>query len=141
MSKVTFHVSTYHHPMWGGQKRYIRVFVYDTPEELRKAAGHGGGDFVGCFEPVPTREFYNITLNRWEQLEHPNWGGVMRLCRPHLHYAVLVHESAHAAAAIYRMDVKKQLNLGYGCHANEEMFSYLLGDIADGVIYNVLKIY
>lgn len=163
MPKI-FHVSTNHHPMWKGPKRYIRILLYDTAEELRKAAvkEHYNNDdaeplkAVGMFTPPPVRLVYpgrndteakliakgftkvqsKVLLTIGELDRTPkHWGGLMRLCIPHLTHEVIAHECVHAAAAIYRMDITKMVVLGFGATQREEQFAYLTGDLTDGVMW------
>lgn len=128
--------------MWNGPKRYIRIFLYDDVEDLRKAASRHYYNFadnrpdraVGMFSPAPQRLFIDRNDNEIDKTDK-HWAGVMRLCTEYLTYEVVTHECVHAAAAIFRMDIKKLIVLGYGAYEREEQFAYLVGNLCDDVIW------
>lgn len=146
MTKI-LHISTHHQPMYDGPKRYIRVYVYDTVDELRKAAGRfsfnpSSSDpnrAIGMFSPPPTKEFYNG--KQWIKTNYPHWGGMMRLCKEYLCYEVVTHECFHAACSIYRMDIKTQINLSHGTFEREEQLAYIAGDLCAQLVTKLQTIY
>lgn len=134
---LVLHASTYRNKIWGGPKRYIRVIVHDTTAELQAAALHyrpftNWADVAGCFHPAPHREREN-NGGKWVGITPPHWAGVMRLSRETLNSEIVVHECVHVAVAIYRMDIKPNIILGYECRDREEMLAYIVGDITSEV--------
>jgi hypothetical protein len=134
---LTLHVSTRDHGVWGGPKRWIRVFIHDSPEELVAAAqrysphmGFKEGT-LGCFHPVPTKRKY--IDGEWVNTSHPSFAGVMRLWAGDVDAHIVTHEVVHAAAAIYRMDVRPIVHLGRECNVPEEDFAYIVGDLNAGL--------
>ncbi len=133
---LILHASTTRHTEWGGLKRYIRIFVYDFTQELQRAGNiyrpGNWSDVGGSFHPAPYRERY-IEQGMWVSVTSPHWAGVMRLSLDCLNSEVVVHECVHAGAAIYRMDVKSNIILGYECRPREETLAYIIGDLAASV--------
>lgn len=134
MASTITHASTVDHDRWDGPKRYIRIVVHDTTDELRRAAvRYRGGDWTdagGGFHPA------DVVLVEGDDgslvdASHPHWAGVLRLSREFLTAEVVAHECIHAAAAIYRMDVATVINLGNGCRRREETFAYIAGHVID----------
>lgn len=84
------------------QRFWSNVVVYDTVDELRKAAyrhhpDKNMADCMGCFQfrPGPTRYL-----------------GIMRLCREHLTPEIVIHEAVHAAVAyVWKLSGKDRINL------------------------------
>lgn len=133
---VVLHASTSRHEEWGGPKRYVRVMLHPDVEHLRVAAArYAGGDFsqaAGCFHPAPDR--WRSVDGEWVMVTDPHWAGVLRLAVGHLGTEPVVHEVVHAAATIYRMDVRTIINLGNGCRDREETLAYMVGDLARSVV-------
>ena len=125
---ITLHASTTQHDRWGGPRRYIRVYVYDTTPELQRAAAGYRNEYDGfsaaggCFHPAEVKDD-----------EDPHWAGVLRLSREYIGTEVVSHECIHAAAAIYRMDVQGYIVLGYGCGHREETLAHIAGDLIASV--------
>jgi len=145
MSKPkVFHVSTRHHPMWNGPKRYVRVYLYDTVEELRDAARRfhyfapdsDTDKATGLF--TPAYQHFKYAKDGSEiDLTDKHYAGMMRLCVPHLTYEVVAHECVHAACAIYRMDITKSVVLHTHCNLREEQFAYLAGQLTDEIMWQL----
>lgn len=118
-------------------RRWWWVRVYDTPDQLRAAAhrsvpGYGRAhwsDTLGCCQPVPQR--IRIHRDGTEQPVEPanGYAGTIRLAATHLTPEVLAHETLHAAAAVYRMNVHHAVSLGNGCRRNEERLAYIHGEL------------
>ncbi len=134
---LILHASTTRHDEWGGSKRYIRIIVHDTTAEFQKASMRyrpwvDWSKAAGSFSPAPDREKCN-DQGEWILMKPLPWTGVLRLSREVLNFEVITHECVHAAAAIYRMDVKTTINLGYGCGPREETLAYIIGDLTASV--------
>jgi hypothetical protein len=137
VTALVLHASTDRHDEWGGSKRYVRVIVHDTTDELRQAADryrHGLYDYswVGaCFHSPADRERH--VDGKWRRTTDPHWGGIIRLSREYMNDEVVVHECVHAALAIYRMDVRSKVVLGSDCTDREETLAYITGDLTSAV--------
>lgn len=136
---TVLHASTTHHDIWKGPKRYVRIIIHDNVDEFRTAADAYSpqSDFsgaTGCFHPAIWREKFNEEKKRWEFTGDKHYAGTIRLADEHITYNVLTHESVHAAAHIWRMDVTKAVHLGWNCARNEEWFAYIVGDLTQQVI-------
>lgn len=128
--------------MWNGPKRYVRIYLYDTVEELRKAASRfhyeapdsDTNKASGIFTP-PTQHFKYAKDGSETDLTDPHYGGMIRLARGHLTTEVIAHECIHAACAIYRLDITKSVVLWTHCNLREEQFAYLVGQLTDEVMW------
>lgn len=134
---LILHASTNDHDRWGGSKRYIRFIVYDTIAELQIAMAryrpdNNWSESAAVFSPAPDRERCN-EWGEWVSVTPLHWAGVMRLSCELLNTEVITHECVHAGLAIYRMDVKSNVVLGYGCSDREETLAYILGDLTASV--------
>lgn len=133
---MILHASTATHEIWQGPKRYIRVIIHDTTEELQKAAKrYSGHDHVedktwACFQPCKQRLL--VSKNKTVNLTK-HYAGIMRLSREHFDTRIIVHECLHAAAHIYRMDCHTQVHLGDTCNYREEYLAHILDDLFNGV--------
>lgn len=127
------------HEETGGPRRWIRLIVHDTLDDLRAAAdryrpkGDPGwwDNCAACFHPAPVRIRYGP--NDEEQLIDTGFAGVLRLTTERLDTEIVSHECVHAALACYRMDVTAFVHLGNGVGAREETLAYLIGDLTAGV--------
>lgn len=138
---IVLHASTDREDVWGGIKRYIRIVIHPTLEEFIAGATrhtpHQEWDgAIGCFHPSDIREVYNKKTKMWERKES-NYAGTMRLWGERVTSDVVVHETVHAAAHIYRLDVSPIANLGQDCFQAEENFAYIVGDLT-GTLCRVL---
>ena len=136
MAATILHASTVDHDRWDGPKRYIRIAVHDTTHELQQAAKrYRGEDFSnagGLFHPADT--VYTILDDgTFRDDADRHYAGTMRLSREHLTTEVVAHETIHAAATIYRMDVITTIVLGNGCSHREETFAYIAGHLISQV--------
>lgn len=128
----TLHFSTHDHECWDGPKRWFRVFIHETVEELQTAARRYSPHIewknaYGCFHPVPLRERH--VDGKWENASNSHFAGVIRLWAGDVNAHVVSHEIVHAAAAVYRMDVRPVVSLGRECGIPEEDFAYIVGDL------------
>ncbi len=117
---------------WRGPKRWLRLAVYETGQELREAAGKYRPQFkfqdtmMGCYQGAG---FYVDDTGK--RKTRSLYTGIIRLTTEHLHSEVVFHECVHAAAHIYRLDCYPRISLGdgFGAILNEEMFAYIAGDL------------
>ncbi len=111
-----------------GERRFVRVYVYDTVDELRAAGRRfNGGDFedaVGLCQ-----------LNRDGRRSHALATTVIvRLCREHLGTRVVVHEMNHAAAAVYGSNLRgNELAVELLTHHNETL-AHLQSDFTGSLV-------
>ena len=104
-----------------GQRQYVRVYVYDTVEELRAAGTRfNGNDFtdtLGMCQCI--NRLYVDRDGRTTKHAHTV---IVRFCRPHLTTEIVVHEMNHAAVAIYGASLQgNELAIDLLDHANETL--------------------
>lgn len=93
-------------PLDLGQPFWFYVYVYETPEELRKAAAkyrhddEGWEGTVGCFQPQISCKVDK--KGNSIRTASTTFIGVMRLCVGHMQQFVIIHESTHAAINLVR---------------------------------------
>ena len=82
----------------------------------------------GCFQPAPYRERHvdGEWTGRWPT---NGYAGVLRLIEGHTTPEIMAHELVHAAAQIYRMNVKRGIRLGEDCGEREEQLAYIYGEL------------
>lgn len=118
-----------------GPRRWFHVMIHDSQSELQAAAERYGRPVgegcLGCCHPAPMTERYVDV--EWVRSNPTSWAGVIRLCQPHITTPIVAHEMAHAALAIYRMDVCADVRLGNGCGDREETLAHITGDLIGGV--------
>jgi hypothetical protein len=142
---IEFQISTKH----TGQYRRIKVFVYDTVAELKRAARKRDG-FYGW--PQESRWYDQMAATTQSHIidQVDDVGEVtsskpyvtMRLAKDELHRyptEIITHESAHAALFLYRHDLPHDVP----GHENEiilenleaeETLCYLVGEISRKVV-------
>lgn len=134
---IEFQVSTKH----AGDRQRIKVMVYDTVEQLRRACRKRDG-FYGVVQA--TDGWYDQMVATTNSIEAYDYADgqesnvrqhiTIRFARDRLkHYGpteIIVHESTHAAIRIYRTAVNKPLDE----IENEETLCYLVGDISRKVV-------
>jgi hypothetical protein len=119
--------------------RWLQVKVYDDVELLRRAAARYSwqsvaeyAQAVGCVQQTPERWLVDADGKDQGPLWPANGlAGVVRLSADHLTTEVIHHETLHAAAVVYRMNVARAIYLGTGEDMeNEEKFAYIHGQLA-----------
>lgn len=135
---IVFTASTDRHEEWSGPRRYIRVYIYETLEEMIAAAtlynsNQNFSDAVACYQGPYFREKFDEVTKTWVNLTDPHWAGLIRMYRARVETEVVVHECLHAATAIYRTDVNKNIDLGVDCSPREEHLCYIVGDLTASV--------
>jgi hypothetical protein len=131
---LRLHFSQRHsHEEYGGPRRWFRLFVHPTKEDLQRAAARydpGPGDWagtLGCCHPAHYR--YQVDAKGdVVDVSDRHWGGVVRVTRD-VSTEVLAHEVTHAALVVYRRDVCRDVRLGDECRQREETFAYINGDL------------
>lgn len=134
---LVFRVST----RSSGRRRFVRVSVYDTVEELR-AAAHRYTQSVGTYEEGEFSHAYGVThsFSRFHVMPDGSigWSGPsashIRLWRGALGSSVVTHEAAHAAMGIYGQDCLEKDGPVHDSMDNEEIFCYLLGDLSRAIV-------
>lgn len=104
-----------------GRRRAVRVWVYDTVQELRDAGeAYNGNDTshaLGLTQVTVDQDGRPVTIT-------------VRLARGHLNSEIVTHECVHAAMALYRSDLTPADTLASDImhHYNEEL-AHLVSDI------------
>lgn len=102
-----------------GTRRHVRVYVYDTVQEMRAAGeafnGNNNDDAWGLTQAY-MREG-RITLT------------VIRLCTESLGAPVVAHECHHAAEAIYGSTLAPQARARTHLSHHNEVFAHLFSDL------------
>jgi hypothetical protein len=115
-------------------RRWCRVRIHDTVDDLRRAAHQLRPDTTaawwdgcyGCFHP--TWHYLNPDTGR--RRYSPNgYAGLLRLADDHVTAEIVAHELMHAAVQIYRMNVHPDVRLGTNCGGREEHLAYIYGDL------------
>lgn len=116
-----------------GERRHVRVYVYDTIEQMRAAATRfNGNDFAGAAAVTQSyrRVRYDIDGRRIARASTI----IVRLCRERLGTTVVVHEMNHAAVAIYGSSLNgNELAIDVLDNANETL-AYLQSDLTGSLI-------
>lgn len=139
---VTFRVSVGH----SGRRRFVRVSVYETAEELRAAADRYNKR-IGAYTPGEFDHAHGVTHSFWSVLIDGDGKEVrtgpsaahIRLYRGALGMAVVTHEVAHAALAIYRQDCFGEQGSVHGDMEQEEVACYLIGELAARVVSGLYR--
>lgn len=121
-----------------GPRRWCWVRVHDTVEQLRTAAqrlnprvahdrnGDGWQGCYGVFQPSPS--WHNDAGETWW---HPNgYAGTIRVAKGHVTAEIVAHELVHAATQIYRMNVRRRVQLGTETGQREEDLAYIYGELS-----------
>jgi hypothetical protein len=117
-----------------GLRRWCWVRIHPTVEHLRLAAHrtrpqHGLGwwdECCGCFHPT-THDTHEATGEK--RYPRNGFAGTLRLAEGWVTSEIVAHELVHAAAQVYRMNVNSDVRFGKGCHAREEGFAYIYGEL------------
>lgn len=135
---VTFRVSVRR----SGRRRFVRVTVYDTVQELRLAADRYCKR-VGTYVPGEFDQAHGITHSSWSIFFGPDGeeaskdfaaAAHIRLHRGALGTGVVTHEVAHAALAIYRQDCLEERGSVHDDMDQEEVVCYLIGDLSARIV-------
>jgi len=124
------------------QRRTVKVYIYDTVADLRRAANkydlktklHGAdyhNDTLGV-----THRFERINVDTDES--HPNVA-IIRLAATHLTTRIISHEAAHASVWIYQLDVSEQPPSPDVSIDDEEHFCHLVSDITSAIVDQIYK--
>lgn len=119
----------------------MRVTVYDTVEELRRAADrytravgtYTDGEFDRAYGV--THSFLSIFYDADGELERLGPSAAhIRLFRGGLGTGVVTHEITHAALGIYRQDCLERRGSVHDDMEQEETVCYLVGDLAARIV-------
>lgn len=90
-----------------------------------KPPGTGWADTFGCFQPS---SFW--TNKQGFVWWHPNgYAGTLRLAEGYVMAEIVAHELVHAAVQIYRMNVRRRVQLGVETGQREEDLAYIYGEL------------
>lgn len=116
-----------------GERRSVRVCVYDTVEEMRAAATRFNGRDCSDAGGV-TQQTSLIRTDTDGRRRVIDIRIIVRLCRKYLGTTVVVHEMNHAAVAIYGASLTgKELAVDVLDNANETL-AYLQSDLTGALI-------
>jgi len=139
---LTFRVTTRH----SGRKRAVTVKVYDDLDDMRTAATryarHNGTSEPGSFGDAHgvTHAFQVMTIGPDGEVQSSSEAAALiRFWRQRLGTGVVTHEVAHAAAAIYEQDWLPNHGPIHEGLANEEVFCYLVGDLASRIVKQLYR--
>jgi hypothetical protein len=115
-----------------GPRRWCRVHIHDTVEQLRTAGyrtspWHGRDWWdgcMGCFQPSPVRIDAVTGVAR-----ESSYAGILRLANGWVTAEIVAHELVHAALHVFRMNVHPNVHLGPGCRRREEQLAYIYGEL------------
>lgn len=135
---LVFRVSTRH----SGLRRFVRVTVYDTVDELRHAADNYSrrlgtyvtGEFDGAHGVTHSFQRILIDSEGEEQAPGASTAAHIRLHRAALGTSVVTHEVAHAALAVYDQDCLKEMGPVHQDMKQEEILCYLVGDLSARIV-------
>ncbi len=117
-----------------GERRRVRVYVYDTVDELRSAGERFNGEY--CADAIGMCQLMESGLvDRDGRRSHARSTTVIvRLCRGHLGTSVVVHEMNHAAVAIYGSNLRgNELAIDLLNHHNETL-AHLQSDLTRSLV-------
>lgn len=132
-------------PTDSGWHCWFYVYIYDTVEELRRAARkyreYGGPEFddtMACFQPrftVRYEKHPKYKKGKPTRCANTAFIGVMRFCRESLVPHIVIHESVHAATH-YVCALKLTPSYNLGCDIiNEEALAHATHEFS----YSLLK--
>jgi hypothetical protein len=118
-----------------GPRRWCWVRIHDTLDHMHRAAHRRSpwepmewwDGCMACFQPTP----WKLTEDDGKRWPASGYAGVLRLVDGEVTPEVVAHELVHAAATVYRMNVKPTVRLGdghVGFHREEE-FAYIYGEL------------
>lgn len=138
----TFRVTTRH----SGRKRAVTVKVYDQLDDMRTAADRyarrNGTSEPGKFGDAHgiTHAFQMMSIGPDGEVESASEAAALvRLWRHRLGTGVVTHEVGHAAAAIYEQDWLPEHGPIHDSLNNEEVFCYLIGDLASRIVKQLYR--
>lgn len=126
---LNFQVST----RQSGRRRVVRVKVYDDLERLRRDANRY--DSSVSITIAPTGRYTGTWASDALAVAHSRaepdspYAGMIRLWRGRLGTSVVVHEVAHIASGLYRLDHEGEHGPVHANIDNEEVLCYLIGDL------------
>lgn len=120
-----------------GTRETVRVYVYDTLEEMRAAADRfdggvaGEGFFDDALGVTQTYERQRLVDGVWSTVRHPL---IVRLQRDRIGTTIVSHEMNHAAVELYgRTLAPDTLAVDVLHNANEEL-AHLQSDLTAGLV-------
>lgn len=122
-----------------GRRRDVSFVIYDDVAELRRAAARFRHFNEGSFENA-----LGVSQPRWTvrvaddgSEETVRGSGIIRLWKEQMGAAVLAHECAHMALAIYREDFGKASLRNM---KNEEVLCHIVSDLVRGANRKLWKL-
>ncbi|WP_454175003.1 hypothetical protein [Gordonia sputi] len=122
-----------------GEKRTVRVWVYDTVEEMREAATRFNGTDHSRSGGVTQRYQRVRTDTDGRRVVHGSTN-IVQLCRQHLGTTVVVHEINHAAVSIYGSSLQgNEFAIDLLDNANETL-AYLQSDLTGALVRRLYEL-
>lgn len=139
------HIHFLNYPRKKLPRRYLAIVVYETRAEMLKAARRhvGNAEFfedncMAVFHPLTMRVKYGKGgEEEWRNGKH--YIGTMRVNLEDVDAEIVIHETVHAACAIYRADMHSTVHLGDDCGYREETLAYIVGDLAEKIVAELVK--
>jgi hypothetical protein len=122
-----------------GERRYVRVYIYDTVEEMRAAGTRFNGTDLTMAGGV-TQAYERHTCDEagvWTIKQHLI---IIRLHRGMLGSAVVSHEINHAATAIYGSTLDPDVKAVDVLHNANETLAYLQSDLTEHLVNRLYEL-
>lgn len=116
---------------YGGARRWWRVRIHRSVDELRRAAARyaPGTDFSECYGCCHHAVWVDGGSGGFARYGCNGYAGVIRFAPPYVTGEVVAHELVHAAVAAYRMNIARDVRLGEDCGEAEEALAYIYGQL------------
>lgn len=111
-----------------GPRRWWWVRIYPDLEAMRAAAAryHRTADLAEAHAVCQPAEWFTETGTRYAG---GGLAGVLRFAATELTGEIVGHELLHAAVAVYRQTVHRDVRLGVWCTGREEKLAYIFGEL------------
>lgn len=111
-----------------GKRETVRVWIYDTVEELRESGNRFSPDtdFEDTVGLCQTYERIRLVDGEWETIRHPL---VVRFIRDRLGSEITTHEMNHAAVELYGRTLPPDTLAAEVLHNANEVLAHLQSDL------------
>lgn len=117
-----------------GERRHVRVYIYDTIEEMDTAAHRFNGAETDGHTRGWTQAFTVHTIHPDGTMTEKQSVLVVRLQKDHLGTQVVVHEINHAATAIYGSTLDDDVKAVDVLHNANETLAHLQSDLTRALV-------
>lgn len=116
-----------------GERRHVRVYIYDTIEEMRAAGERfNGGDLSTAGGVCQSYQTISIDEHGNETPKHTLL--IVRLVKDRLGAAIICHELNHAATAIYGSTLDPEVRAVDVLDNANETLAYLHSDLTERLV-------